>query len=108
MEFGLNPCSCSVLMLPTASPLPRSITVIEPSLMPGRLSNEFCTKASFSSLVIATWWAPSHERNELRAMTAHALRFAGEPRATTPAAFLFAGTEQGSERSRIEIIQHLE
>ena len=41
-------------MLPMASPLVRSMMVIEPSLMPGKLRSEFCTNASFSSLVMPT------------------------------------------------------
>ena len=50
-EFGAKPWSFSVSMLPIASPLTRSTTVIEPSFIPGRFSSEFCTKASLPSLV---------------------------------------------------------
>jgi hypothetical protein len=43
MQLGLNPSFFRVSMLPIRSPFCISMTVIEPSLMPGRLSSAFWT-----------------------------------------------------------------
>ena len=49
MQLGLNPCAFNVSMLPRTLSFFKSITVMDPSLMPSKLSRLFWTNRYRSS-----------------------------------------------------------
>src|SRR5574340_1626373 len=58
MQLGLNPCAFKVSILPRTFPFVMSITVMDPSLMPSKLSRLFWTNRYRSSGDRTLWWAP--------------------------------------------------